>query len=107
MDIEKLLIIVTQAGTFIAAFAGVAASVVMFSITKKFGLGILATGFKTISVGVIFIAAALVVDAFNFYLQVQNIALVTLIKEVFLILGTYIIVVGAKKTADKLENLTK
>lgn len=107
MDFARLLTIITQAGIFIAAFAGVAASFVMFSITKKFGLGILATGFKTISLGVIFIAAALVIDAFNFYLQVQNIALITLIKEFFLILGTYIIVVGAKKTADKLENLTK
>lgn len=107
MDTAKLLQIIAQAGTFIAAFAGIAAAVVVLSVRRKFGLGMLASSFKTISWGVSFIAAALVVDAVTFYLQLENSALITLLKAVLLILGTYIIVIGAKKTADKLENLTR
>lgn len=106
MQINQTLTILVQAGTLIAAFAGIAASVVMFSLTRKFGQGILASSFKTVSWGVIFVAAALVVDAFGFYLQIQGNALLTLVKAALLILGTYIIVIGAKNTADKLENLS-
>lgn len=92
---------------FIAAFAGATAALVMLSITKKLGLGVLAASFRSISWGVIFIAGALVVEAVAFYLGLQNEALLTLIKTGLLILGTYIIVIGAKNTADKLENVTK
>lgn len=107
MGVNQLLTILTQAGIFIAAFAGIAASFVMFSVTRKFGIGMLASSFKTISLGVIFLAAALILDALGFYLQLQNQALLTLGKTILLILGTYTIVIGAKNTADKLESLTK
>ncbi len=33
--------------------------------------------------------------------------IVLLIKEAFFVAGTYIIVIGSKKTVDKLESLTK
>mgnify|MGYP001560579231 CR=1 FL=1 len=109
MNVTQFLTIVVQAGTFIAAFAGIAASIVMFSITKKFGLGILAASFKTISLGVIFIALGMVVDALNSYLQLGSnvvVASIVILKEAFFVVGTYIIVIGAKNTADKLEKLS-
>lgn len=107
MNINNLLILIAQAGIFIAAFAGIAAAVLMLAVTRKFGLGVLASSFKSISWGVFLIAAALVLDALAFYLEIGGNALVELAKVVFLVLGTYIIVISAKSTADKLENLTR
>ncbi len=104
---RNLLPILVQAGMFVAAFAGITAALVMLSITKKLGMGLLAASFKTASWGVILIAAALVIEAISFYLQMQNETLVMLIKTVLLILGTYVIVIGAKSTADRLESATK
>lgn len=110
METERLLTIIVQAGSFIAAFAAITAGVVMSSVTKKFGTGILASGFKTISIGVIFIAIGIIIDAVNSYLQIQSTAVFTTIliaKEFLFVVGTYIIVIGSKNTGDKLENLTK
>ncbi len=110
MDTTKLLEIIIQAGSFIAAFASIAAGVIMTSVTKKFGSGILASGFKSISIGVFFIAAGIFLDALNSYLQISNnieLAVLLIIKEIFFVAGTYIIVIGSKKTGDKLESLTK
>lgn len=110
MDSSKLLIILIQAGSFIAAFAAVAAGVIMMSVTKKFGSGILASGFKSISVGVLFIAAGIIIDAVNSYIQISSSQIATaiiLIKEALFVIGTYIIVIGSKNTGDKLESLTK
>lgn len=109
MDTSKLLTIIVEAGSFIAAFAAIAASVMMASVRKKFGTGILASGFRTISIGVLFIALAIIIDAVNSYLQVSNALVITAIliaKDVLFIIGTYIIVIGSKKTGDKLESLT-
>lgn len=110
IDTEKLLTILVQAGSFIAAFAGIAAAVIMSSVTKKFGTGILASGFKSVSWGVLFIALGIILDALNSYIQISNNAMfatVLIIKEAFFLVGTYIIVIGSKKTGDKLESLTK
>ncbi len=110
MDTAKLLTIIIQAGSFIAAFAAIAAGVIMSSVTKKFGTGILASGFKTISVGILFIAAGIILDAINSYLQISNnqvFAMILILKEALFVVGTYIIVIGSKKTGDNLESLTK
>ncbi len=110
MDTAKLLTIIIQAGSFIAAFAAIAAGVIMSSVTKKFGTGILASGFKTISVGILFIAAGIILDAINSYLQISNnqvFAIILILKEALFVVGTYIIVIGSKKTGDNLESLTK
>lgn len=107
MNNATLLPILVQAGMFIAAFAGLAAAAVMLSITKKLGLGVLAVSFRSTSWGVIFIAGALVIEAVAFYLGLQNDEVVSLLKTVLLIVGTYVIVIGAKSTADKLESATK
>jgi hypothetical protein len=112
-DTQKILTIIIEAASLIAALASVAAGVIMASVTKKFGTGILASGFKIISIGVLFIAAAIVVDAIESYLEVVfptvsslNLILLVIKAPLFLI-GTYLIVIGSKKTGDKLESLTK
>lgn len=111
MDPERLFLVITQAGSFIAAFAAIAAGIIMASVTKKFGTGILAHGFKAISIGVLFIAAGIIIDTVNSYLVISDnptiSAGILLLKEVFFVAGTYIIVIGSKNTGDKLEMLSK
>ncbi len=107
----QFLTILVQGVSFVAAFAAMAAAVIMYQVTKKFGSGILAHGFKTIATGVLFLALGIIIDAVNTYLQITYSDLasvgVFLIKGACFVIGTYIIVIGSKKTADKLENLTK
>ena len=109
IDTTNLINIFLQGGSFIAAFAAIAAGIIMASATKKFGTGILASGFKTISVGVFLIALGIIIDAFNSYLQLLGSTIFVVLlasKEVFFVLGTYVIVAGSKKIGDKLESLT-
>ncbi len=111
IDSERLLSIIIQAGSFISAMAAIVASVIMIQVTKKFGTGILASGFRSISVGVLFIALAIFIDAAQSYAQISSgmleiITVLIIIKEILFIIGTYIIVIGSKKTGDKLESLT-
>lgn len=114
IDTTKLLSLLVEAGSFIASFAAIAAGLVMASVTKKFGTGILATGFKTNSLGIFFIAFGILLDAVNSYILLSGFNIdpiitagALLIKEAFFVIGTYIIVIGSKKTGDKLESLTK
>jgi hypothetical protein len=105
------LTIIVEVISFIAAVAAIVGAVLMFRITKKFGSGIIADGFKTISSGVLFLALGILIDGLSFYfsLSSDNIyaALIFLVKGLCYVVGTYIIVIGTKRTADKLENLTK
>lgn len=107
----QFLTIMVNGISFIAAFAAIAAAVIMYQVTKKFGSGILAHGFKTIGTGVLFLALGIIIDAVNNYLQISPSSVysvgVFLIKGVCFVVGTYTIVIGSKKTIDKLENLTK
>lgn len=110
MVLTEILKILIQAIAFISAFAAIAATVVIFSVMRKFGAGILASSFKSTAFGILFIALAIVIDALISYLQLNDVILapsLVLIKGVLLVIGTYVIVIGSKTTADKLENLTK
>lgn len=111
IDNLRFLTILVQGVSFIAAFAGIAAAVIMYQVTKKFGSGILAEGFKTIGAGVLFLAFGLIIDAITTYIQFSysSIYSVTIfvIKGACFVIGTYVIVIGTKKTADKLESLTR
>ncbi len=113
IDTQKLLTIIIEGSSFISALASIAAGIIMANVTKKFGTGILASGFKAISIGVFFIAAAILIDAIESYLEVSGylnmnlVYVLLLIKAPLFIIGTYIIVIGSKKTGDKLESLTK
>jgi hypothetical protein len=114
IDTTKLLTIAIEAGALISTMAAIVAAVIMLRVTRKFGTGILASGFKAISFGVLFIALGILVDAVQSYLEVQNftglqqfVTVILLIKLVLFVIGTYIIVIGSKRTGDKLESLTK
>ena len=114
IDTAKLITVLIESGSFIAAFAAIAAGFVMASVTKKFGTGILASGFKTNAIGISFIAAAILLDAVNAYLQLSGFGLpvfvtpvLLLAKEALFVIGTYTIVIGSKKTGDTLEKHTK
>lgn len=116
IDSAKLISIIIQAGSFISAFAAIAAGFMMASVTKKFGTGILASGFKTNSIGVFCIAFGIMVDAVLTYVQVspyanlipQILTIALLVaKYAFFVIGTYVIVIGSKKTGDKIESLTR
>lgn len=109
MTISEILNVLTQAASFIAAFATLTAAILMFSIVKKFGTGILATGFKTIAIGILIIAVAIVIEAINVYFQFSGtlVQWVIIIKQLLYVTGTMVVVIGVKKTADKLESLAK
>lgn len=113
LDTQKLFTIFIEASAFISVLASIAAGVIMVRVTKKFGTGILATGFKSIAVGILFIAAGILVDSIESYLEVSGAGIPNLteilliIKAPLFIIGTYVIVIGIKRTGDKLESLTK
>ena len=114
IDITKLLTIAIEAGAFISTMAALVAAMIMLRVTRKFGTGILASGFKAISFGVLVIALGIMVDAVESYLQIEGftglgqfITIILVIKLVLFVIGTYIIVIGSKRTGDKLESLTK
>ncbi len=110
MDTARLISVFVQAGSFIAAFAAITAGIIMSSVTKKFGTGILANGFKSISLGVFLIASGIIIDTLLPYIQIQSSEIsagVLVLKEALFVAGTYVIVIGSKNTGDKLESLTK
>ena len=103
--------IIIQGFIFISAFAAGAAGFLMFQVTRKFGGGILAAGFKNIAIGVTVIAFGIILDAFVSYFQMLQggsyASSLLFVKGLCFLIGTYIIVIGSKKTADRLESLTK
>lgn len=109
MEIDKFLAIGVQASAFISAFAGIAAGLLMAKVTKKFGTGILASGFKSIAIGVFLIAFGIVLDAIQVYFQISTSigTIIIILRGILFVVGTYIIVIASKNTNDKLETLTK
>ena len=110
MTIVEILRILIQASTFVSALAAISATIIIFSVVKKFGVGILASSFRKTAFGVLFIALAIIIDSLISYLQLSDVLLtpsLILLKGILLVIGTYVIVIGSKTTADKLETLTK
>lgn len=107
----QALTIIVEVVSFVAAVAAVFASVIMLEVTKKFGTGILASGFKSIASGVMFIALGIIIDAITTYfmLSYDNVysALIFLVKALCFVTGTYIIVIASKNMADKIEQTTR
>jgi len=111
MDYIKLISVLTEAASFIAAFAAIASAIIMARFIKKFATGILATGFKTIGIGIFVLALGIIVDAININIQTlespQILITLLVIKQVFFVIGSYIIVIGSKNMGDKLEIMSK
>ncbi|MBI4039209.1 hypothetical protein HY388_00065 [Candidatus Daviesbacteria bacterium] len=95
---------IIEVAAFLSAFAGIVAALVMFQVTKKFGTGLVASGYRYIAFGVLFIGVAMVIDAISLVLGLQG-DYISLFKAILLAIGTYIIVIGTKNTADRLEKL--
>lgn len=111
MDYQKLLPVLVEAASFISAFAAIAAAIIMARFLKKFVTGILATGFKTIGIGIFIIALAIIIDALALYIQALNtsttVSILLVVRQILFVIGTYIIVIGSKRMGDKLETLSK
>ena len=110
IDTSRLLAVIVESGLFIAALAAVAASFMIAAIRKKFKNRVVASVFRTVSIGLLFIAGGIILDAVNSYFQISDaLAVIGILlgKEIFFLIGTYIIVIGMKKTGDKLASLTK
>ena len=111
IDTAKLISIIIESGAFVSTFAAIVAGAIMLQVTKKIDTGILAKGFKTVSVGVIFLAFGILIDTIQTYFQISQIPYaptwLLIFKDFLFVVGTYVIVIGVKTTGDKLENLTK
>ena len=111
MDYSKLLPVLMQAASFISAFAAIAAAIIMARFLRKFVSGILAIGFKTIGIGIFILALGIIIDALILYIQALNntatLSILLIVRQVFFVIGTYIIVIGSKTMGDKLEELSK
>lgn len=108
---SNIIEIITQAGSFIAAFAAIAAGFVLANMAKKFNSGIFASNFRSISTGIFLIGFAILIDAIQTYVasfaQPQVLTFIIIVKEILFVIGTYVIVIGSKKTADSMETMTK
>lgn len=111
MDYAKLVPVLIEATSFISAFAAIAAATIMARFIRKFVTGILATGFKTIGIGIFILALGIIIDAVDMYTQALRgpsaLSLLLIVRQIFFVIGTYIIVIGSKNMGDKLEMLSK
>lgn len=110
IDYTKLLPVLIEAASFISAFAAIAAAIIMAKFIRKFVSGILATGFRTIGIGIFIVALAIIIDAVELYIQALNnpgLSVLLIIRQILFVLGAYIIVIGSKSMGDKLEMLSK
>jgi hypothetical protein len=111
MDYSKLVPILIEAASFIAAFAAITAAIIMARFIRKFVTGILAMGFRTIGIGIFVLALGIIIDALEIYTQALKspsaISILLVARQVFFIIGTYIVVIGSKNMGDKLEMLSK
>jgi hypothetical protein len=111
MDYSKLSPLLIEAASFIAAFAGITAALIMSRFLKRFVTGILAMGFKTIGLGIFILALGIIVDAVEIYIQAStnpsSLSYLLIVRQIFFVIGTYIIVIGSKNMGDKLEALSK
>lgn len=111
MDNVKLTTFLIEAASFIAAFAGIAAAIIMSRFIKKFVTGILAMGFKTIGIGIFILALGIIIDAVEIYIQASSFPSIfnflLIVRQILFVLGTYVIVIGSKTMGDKLEKLSK
>ncbi len=110
-DFSKLSPLLIETASFISAFAAIAAAIIMARFIRKFVSGILSLGFKTIAIGIFLVGAGIIIDAVEIYIQAMqspatlNILLV--LRQIFFVVGTYVIVIGCKSMGDRLETLSK
>jgi hypothetical protein len=100
-----------EASSLVAAFAAIIATIIMSQFLNKFATGILAMGFRTIGIGIGIIALGIVIDTIQIYIQAVNnspaLSLLLIVRQIFFVLGIYIIIIGSKNMGDKLAELSK
>ena len=107
---EPVFSVISLAIPAIAALAAIVASIMMMTIRRKFGNGMLAAGFRTIAIGVMCISAGIGVAAAQNIFPLNDpliTTVLTAVKYLLLVTGTFIIVNGSKNTGDKLESMMK
>jgi len=111
IDYQTLLPLLIETASFISAFAAIATGIIMAKFIRKFVTGILAMGFKTIAIGIFVVAAGIIIDAIAISVQAINdpkeLSILLILRQIFFVVGTYIIVVGSKTMGDRLETLSK
>jgi len=111
MDFVKLGPVLIEVASFISAFAAIAAAIIMARFIRKFVTGILAIGFKTIGIGIFLLALGIIIDALQIYIQAlqspATLSILLVIRQIFFVIGAYVIVIGSKRMGDKLEMLSK
>lgn len=111
MDYVKILPVLVEAASFIAAFAAITAAIIMARFIRKFVTGILSLGFRTIGIGIFVLALGIIVDAIEVYIQAtsnpSSLSFLLIVRQIFFVVGAYIIVIGSKKMGDKLEELSR
>ena len=111
MDYAKLVPALIEAASFITAFAAIAAAIIMARFIRRFVTGILAVGFRTIGIGIFILALGIIIDTVEIYVQGLQfptvLSILLVIRQVFFVVGAYIIVIGSKNMGDKLETLSK
>jgi len=110
-EYSTLSTVLIEAASFISASAAIAAGIIMAKFLRKFVTGILAKGFKTIGIGIFIVAVGIIIDAVEIYTRAlqppATPSILSVVRQIFFVVGTFIIVIGSKTMGDQLETLSK
>lgn len=111
MNYSNIGPVLIEAASFITAFAAITAAIIMARFIRRFVTGILATGFKTIGIGIFVLSLGIIIDALEIYIQATQasttLSILLIVRQIFFLIGAYIIVIGSKNMGDKLGELSK
>ena len=111
MDNQAITSTLIEVVSLIAALSAIIATIITSQFLNKFATGILAMGFKTIGIGIGIIALGIVIDTIQIYIQITSnssaLSLLLIVRQIFFVLGTYIIIIGSKNMGNRLAELSK
>lgn len=110
MDNLSLLDIAMRIVPVIIGVLAIVVTLVMFSISRRFGTGILSAGFRAIAHAFIYISAGLLIHGITMA-TIPDGGMLTMIFHtiayLLIIIGMALILKASKDTADKMQILTK
>lgn len=108
MDYTRIAPVLIEAASFIAAFAAIAAAIIIARTISKFSTENLTMGFRTVGIGIFILALGIVIDAVNTYIQPLQIpeapSILLIVRQMFFVIGAYIILIGSKNMDIWLTN---
>jgi len=111
MDNQAITSTFIEVVSLVAALAAIIATIITSQFLNKFATGILAMGFKTIGIGIGIIALGIVIDTIQIYIQIASnssaLSLLLIVRQIFFVLGTYVIIIGSKNMGNRLSELSK